>query len=302
MSAPQYRAQVQLLVRLLPLVAAERDFALKGGTAINLFWRSLPRLSVDIDLTYLPVADRATSLAAIDAAMRRLAGAVCAALPGSAVDLQGDNGAVRRLLVRDGGVQVKIEVTPVLRGVVFAAEDRTVAERVEAEFGFAEARLVSFADLFAGKMVAALDRQHPRDLFDVRDLLATEGLTRPLMEAFLVYLVSHNRPMAEILDPHRLDITQEFERNFAGMTTEPVALADLVQAREDLVAGIHAALTDADRRFLLSVKTGAPDWDLIGLPQAAELPAVRWKLRNLDALPTAKREALAARLKGVLGL
>jgi predicted nucleotidyltransferase component of viral defense system len=302
MSAPQYRAQVQLLVRLLPLVALERDLALKGGTAINLFWRNLPRLSVDIDLTYLPVADRATSLAAIDAAMRRLAGAVCAALPGSAGDLQGEDGAVRRLLVRDGGVQVKVEVTPVLRGVVFAAEDRMVAERVEAEFGFAEARLVSFADLFAGKMVAALDRQHPRDLFDIRDLLATEGFTRPLMEAFLVYLVSHNRPMAEILDPHRLDLTQEFERNFAGMTSEPVVLADLVQAREDLVAGVHAALTDADRRFLLSVKTGAPDWALVGLFQAAELPAIRWKLRNLDALPAAKREALAARLKGVLGL
>jgi len=302
MSAPQYRAQVQLLVRLLPLVAAESDFALKGGTAINLFWRNLPRLSVDIDLTYLPVADRAASLAAIDAAMRRLAGAVRAALPGSAADLQGEDGVVRRLLVRDGGVQVKIEVTPVLRGVVFATEDRAVAERVEAEFGFAEARLVSFADLFAGKMVAALDRQHPRDLFDVRDLLATEGLKRPLMEAFLVYVVSHNRPMAEILDPHRRDFTQEFERNFAGMTTEPVALADLVQAREDLVAGIHAALTDADRRFLLSFKTGAPVFDLIGLPQAAELPAVRWKLRNLDALPAARREALAARLKRVLGL
>jgi predicted nucleotidyltransferase component of viral defense system len=302
MSAAQYRAQVQLLVRLLPLVAAEPDFALKGGTAINLFWRNLPRLSVDIDLTYLPVADRPASLTAIDAAMRRLAGAVRAALPGSAVDLQGEDGAVRRLLVRDGGVQVKIEVTPVLRGVVFPAEDRTVAERVEAEFGFAEAQLVSFADLFAGKMVAALDRQHPRDLFDVRDLLATEGLTRPLMEAFLVYLVSHNRPMAEILDPHRLDLTQEFQRNFAGMTTEPVALADLVQAREDLVAGVHAALTDADRQFLLSVKTGEPDWALVGLPQAAELPAVRWKLRNLDALSAAKREALAARLKGVLGL
>jgi predicted nucleotidyltransferase component of viral defense system len=302
MSASQYRAQVQLLVRLLPLVAAEREFALKGGTAINLFWRNLPRLSVDIDLTYLPVADRPASLTAIDAAMRRLGDAVRAALPGSAVDLQGEEGAVRRLLVRDGGVQVKIEVTPVLRGVVFPAEDRTVAERVEADFGFAEAQLVSFADLFAGKMVAALDRQHPRDLFDVRDLLATEGLTRPLMEAFLVYLVSHNRPMSEILDPHRLDLTQEFERNFAGMTTEPVALADLVQAREDLVAGVHAALTHADRRFLLSVKTGEPDWALVGLPQAAELPAVRWKLRNLDALPAEKREALAARLKGVLGL
>ena len=302
MTAGQYRAQVRLLVRLLPLLATEPAFALKGGTAINLFWRDLPRLSVDIDLTYLPVADRPASLAAINAAMRRLADAVRAALPGSAVDLQGDAEFIRRLLVRQAGVQVKVEVTPVLRGVVFDPEVRTVAGRVESEFGFAEANLVSFADLFAGKMVAALDRQHPRDLFDVRGLLANEGLTRPLMEAFLVYLVSHNRPMAEVLDPHRLDMTQEFERNFVGMTTAPVALSELVDAREALVAGVHSALTEADRHFLLSVKAGAPDWTSVGLPQAASLPAVRWRLQNLAALAPERRDALADRLKKVLGL
>lgn len=302
MIAPQYRAQVRLLVRLLPLAAAEPDFALKGGTAINLFWRDLPRLSVDIDLTYLPVADRAASLVAIDAGMRRLAGAVRAAFPGSAVDLQGDGGLIRKLVVRSDGAQVKVEVTPVLRGVVFPPERRAVSERVEADFGFAETSLVSFADLYAGKMVAALDRQHPRDLFDVRDLLAREGLTGPLMKAFLVYLVSHNRPMAEVLDPHRLDITQEFERNFVGMTDEPVDLAELVQAREDLVAGIHERLSEADRRFLLSVKLGAPDWSQVGLPQAASLPAVKWKLQNLAKLSEARRAELAGRLKRVLGL
>ncbi|MGC1304045.1 MAG: nucleotidyl transferase AbiEii/AbiGii toxin family protein [Caulobacteraceae bacterium] len=303
MSAAQYRAQVRLLVRLIPLIAGEPHFALKGGTAINLFWRDLPRLSVDIDLTYLPVADRIASLSAIDAAMRRLAAAIRAAIRGTVVDLQGgEDGLIRRLLVRADAVQVKIEVTPVLRGVVFAPERRDVAPAVEAAFGFAEANLVSFADLYAGKMVAALDRQHPRDLFDVRDLLANEGLTRPLIDAFLVYLVSHNRPMAEVLAPNRKDLAEEFERNFVGMTSEPVALAALVQAREDLIAGLHAALTDTDRRFLMSVKSGAPDWAMVGLPQAAALPAVQWRLQNLAGLPLARRQALADRLQEVLKL
>jgi predicted nucleotidyltransferase component of viral defense system len=302
MSTAQYRAQVGLLVRLLPLLASEPDFALKGGTAINLFWRNLPRLSVDIDLTYLPVADRATSLAAIDAALRRLAELIRARIVGAMVDLQAGEHGAHRLLIRAAGTQVKIEVTPVLRGVVFEPELRSVSAQVEEQYGFAEATLVSFADLFAGKMVAALDRQHPRDLYDVRDLLATEGLTRRLMDAFLVYLLSHNRPMAEVLDPRRKDITEEFARNFAGMTEAPVEIADLVQAREDLISGIHAALTEADRRFLLGVKTGAPDWSLVGLPQAAGLPAVQWKLMNLDRLPEDRRQALSDRLKGVLGL
>ena len=303
MSEAQYRGQVRLLVRLLPLLATEPEFALKGGTAINLFWRDLPRLSVDIDLTFLPIADRATSLAAIDAGLRRLAATIRTALPGAAVDLQGgDDGLIRRLLVRSHGAQVKIEVTPVLRGVVFAPELRAVSERVEAEFGFAEAKLVSFADLFAGKMVAALDRQHPRDLFDVQGLLTTEGLTRPLMEAFLIYLISHGRPIAEILAPNRRDLAQEHARSFAGMTNRAVTLGELERAREDLVAHVHGSLTDNDRRFLMSVKAGAPEWALFGLPQAADLPAVQWKLQNLAALPSARRAALADRLKRVLEL
>ena len=302
MSAPQYRAQVALLVRILPLLASEPEFALKGGTAINLFWRDLPRLSVDLDLTYLPVADRSTSLAAIEAALRRLAELIRARVEGSVVDLHGGAEGVHRILVRGGGTQVKVEVTPVLRGVVFDPEVRAVSRRVEDAFGFAEATLVSFPDLYAGKMVAALDRQHPRDLFDVRDLLANEGLTRPLMDAFLVYLVSHNRPMAEVLAPNRKDITEEFNRNFAGMTEAPVELEELVAARDALIRGIRAGLTAADRTFLVSVKTGDPDWSLVGLPQAATLPAVKWRLANLARLTEARRAVLVDRLKEVLEL
>jgi predicted nucleotidyltransferase component of viral defense system len=93
-----YRAQVSLLVRVLPLVAEENVFALKGGTAINLFVRDLPRLSVDIDLTYLPVEDRATSLANIDAAIRRIAAGIAENVPRSrtqAVPLHSEGAATR---------------------------------------------------------------------------------------------------------------------------------------------------------------------------------------------------------------
>ena len=68
-ASEQFRQQAALLIRTIPLVAAETCFALKGGTAINLFVRDMPRLSVDIDLTYLLVEDRPTSLANIDAAI-----------------------------------------------------------------------------------------------------------------------------------------------------------------------------------------------------------------------------------------
>lgn len=297
-----YRQQVALLIRTIPFVAKETAFALKGGTAINLFVRNMPRLSVDIDLSYLPVEDHATSLAAIDAAMLRIAERIEAGIPGAKVNpsRSADEKIVTKLIVRAGGVQIKIEITPVLRGTVYDPVVTPVMPSVEDEFGFAEMEVVSFADLYAGKIVAALDRQHPRDLFDVRDLLAHEGISDELRRAFLVYLISHNRPMAEVLAPTRKPLAEEFARGFVGMTQDPVALADLEAAREAIIAAMIADMPDAHRHFLVGFKRGEPDWDLLGIPGAPHLPAVRWKQHNLSNLPADKRRKLVEALQRVL--
>lgn len=296
------RQQVALLIRTIPFVAKETAFALKGGTAINLFVRNMPRLSVDIDLTYLPVEDRATSLAAIDAAMLRIAERIEAGIPGAKVSpsRSADEKIVTKLIVRAGGVQIKIEITPVLHGTVYDPVVTPVMPSVEDEFGFAEMEVVSFADLNAGKIVAALDRQHPRDLFDVRDLLAHEGISDELRRAFLVYLISHNRPMAEVLAPTRKPLAEEFARGFVGMTQDPVALADLEAAREAIIAAMIADMPDAHRHFLVGFKQGEPDWDLLGIPGARRLSAVRWKQHTLSSLPSDKRRKLVEALQRVL--
>jgi predicted nucleotidyltransferase component of viral defense system len=295
-----YRKQVALLVRILPLVAEERCFALKGGTAINLFVRDMPRLSVDIDLTYVPVAPRPESLAAIDAAMKRITGRIQKAMPDAKVTESKLEGATTRLTVRLDGVQTKIEVTPVLRGCVYEPQTRAVSDAVEAAFGFAEMPVVSFADLYAGKIVAALDRQHPRDLFDVRDLLANEGIDDALRKAFIVYLLSHDRPMSEVLAPTRKDISAEFLRGFEGMTEEAVSRDELIAAREALIAEIVERMPDSHRKFLVSFERGEPDWALLDVPGAAELPAVKWRQLNLDKLPAKKRAELVEALEKVL--
>lgn len=302
--AELYRRQAGLLVRVLPFVATETCFALKGGTAINLFLRNMPRLSVDIDLVYLPVADRQSSLAAIDAALHRIGERIISGIPLSRVApsrLAGE-GRVTRVVVGAEGVQIKIEVTPVLRGCVYPPESRAVSQRVEDQFGFAEIQVVSFADLYAGKIVAALDRQHPRDLFDVHDLLRNEGIDEQLRKAFVVYLLSHNRPMAEILAPVRRDIAPEFRRGFEGMTEHRVALDDLLRIREELVTSIVDQMPHAHRRFLVSAKRGEPDWSLLDVPEAEALPAVRWRLANLAKLETERHESLLARLQEVLDI
>jgi hypothetical protein len=115
---PFYR-QVALLVELLPLVAREPCFALKGGTAINLFVRDLPRLSVDIDLTYLPIEGRVESLSHIDGALHRLGSVIKAALRGSTILFTGPAGEpATKFQVRRELARVQIEVSPVLRGSV----------------------------------------------------------------------------------------------------------------------------------------------------------------------------------------
>jgi predicted nucleotidyltransferase component of viral defense system len=297
-----YRKQAALLVRVVPFVAAETVFALKGGTAINLFLRNMPRLSVDLDLTYVPIADRRASLKKIDAAMQRIAKEIQIGVPGARVGASSPRGVkgITKLIVRADDAQIKIEVTPVLRGCVYEPAVRSVSARVEAEFGFAEMPVVSFADLYAGKIVAALDRQHPRDLFDVRDLLFHEGIDDTLRKTFLVYLLAHNRPMAEVLAPARLDITAEYKRGFEGMIHNPVSLDELLQAREDLVSRMVGEMPEQHRRFLISVKSGEPNWTLLDLPSAKALPAVRWKLANLAKLSPERRGRLLAGLRNAL--
>lgn len=284
MALERFAAQVVLLVRLLPVIAAEDVFALKGGTAINLFYRAMPRLSVDIDLTYLPVQDRATSLAGIDNAMDRISDAINKLDGISARRISGGGGAATRIQARNNDAIVKIETSPVTRGCVFTPQLKRVSKVVEETYGFAEMLLVPFEDLFAGKLCAALDRQHPRDLFDVKLLFENEGLTDTLFRAFLVYAASSPRPMHELLNPHLRPLDEVFETEFLGISNEDVEIGVLEDVRETLISEIQARLTGKTAEFLLSLQAGAPDFGLIDLPEALNLPAVQWKLRNLHQL------------------
>jgi len=302
MTANRFSEQVRLLMAVLPHVAEHPCFALKGGTAINFFVRDLPRLSVDIDLAYLPIEDRDTSLAAIDSELAAIQATVGEEVPGVSVEagmLGGTNKRIR-LRARRGDTLVKVEVNPIMRGSVHPAETREATPQVQEQFGPAAAQTLGFDDLYGGKLCAALDRQHPRDLFDVGLLLRNEGISNRLKDSFLVYLLGHNRPMAELLDPTLQPLEELFLNEFAGMPNELVGVEELAEARRRLVARIHATLTDADREFLLSAKRGEPDWGSFPYPQARDLPAVRWKLHNLESMGNQKRAEAIRKLETVL--
>ena len=301
-----YYKQVQLLVQLLPLIAEEGCFALKGGTAINLFVRDLPRLSVDIDLVYLPMKGRNEALTDIREALTRISGSIKKAFPDAGVvESFKDKVDALRLVVSRNSVQVKVELSPVLRGTVFDPVVMSVCELVEDEFGYAEIAVVNQADLYAGKICAALDRQHPRDLFDVMWLQNMDAFTDDLRKAVIVYIISHPKPIAELLKPGIKDIKQIYEGEFANMAEEEASLDELEDMREFLIELINTDLTNEERRFLLSFKNKVPVWTLLGLDGVEVLPAVQWKQVNLGKMADDKHklayEKLALILKVELG-
>jgi len=284
MARESYLAQVRLLMRLLPVVSTESAFALKGGTAINLFYRDMPRLSVDIDLAYLPIEERATSLHAIDAAFDRIMAQINK-LPGvTATRIAGGGGGDTRILANADGVTVKIETSPVMRGAIGKPRLMRTTDAVEDAFGFVATNVLAFDDLYAGKLHAALDRQHPRDLFDIKLLYDNEGLTDDLFRVFLVYAACSSRPMHELLAPNEKDIAEGFAHEFAGMTAEPVNINALLSVRKRMIDDIQARLNGNAAEFLRTLQAAEPDFTLIGLPQAADLPAIKWKLLNLKKL------------------
>jgi predicted nucleotidyltransferase component of viral defense system len=301
-----YLDTARLLTQVAPLVFVDDTFALKGGTAINLFVRDMPRLSVDLDLVFPNhTLSRDKALARIKAALRQAADRL--KKRGFQTHASAADAGETKLLVRRGRIEIKVEVNFVMRGTVQpvrrASLTPTARDVLMADL---DIPVVSLEDMYGGKLVAALDRQHPRDLFDVMLLFAHEGITPGIRRAFVVYLASSNRPVHEVLFPPLRNVQHDYEHNFQGMTAEPVPLDALLAARERMVRELQRELDDNERRFLLSLVTGTPDWSLLGIAHLEHLPGIRWKLHNLAQLQktNAKKfaeqaDALTARLAGI---
>jgi len=300
---PVYLDTARMLTQVAPLVFIDDTFALKGGTAINLFMRDMPRLSVDLDLVFTDYAPpRDEALAQINDAIRQAAERL--RKRGFQTHAPAADAGETKLLVRRGRIEVKIEVNFVMRGTVQPVRRASLTPAArDVLMADLDIPVVSLEDVYGGKLVAALDRQHPRDLFDVMQLFAHEGITPGIRRAFVVYLASSNRPVHEVLFPPLRDIRHDYEFNFQGITAEPVPLDALLAAREHMVRELQRGLDDNERRFLLSLVAGTPDWSLLGIAHLEHLPGVRWKLQNLTLLKknnpkkfTEQADALAKRL------
>ncbi|KAA6230393.1 nucleotidyl transferase AbiEii/AbiGii toxin family protein (plasmid) [Chlorobium phaeovibrioides] len=281
---PLYKKQVDLLLRVLPHVAQAPVFALKGGTAINLFEQNMPRLSVDIDLVYLPLDDRAVALESIASALQEICKSI-EKIGIKATPQRQRNQQESKVICTDEETQIKIEVNTIIRGHLFPVRVMDVQEIVVDTFEkFASMRVLSREELYGGKICAALDRQHPRDLFDVNQLFELEGISDEIRTGFLCMLLCHPRPMNELLQPHFIDQEELFAQQFFGMTEQTFGYGDYDSTRHRLIRVLHEQLAEHEKNFLLSFKFGEPQWSLFPVEKLEQMPATRWKLQNIRKL------------------
>ncbi|MEQ9823702.1 MAG: nucleotidyl transferase AbiEii/AbiGii toxin family protein [Puniceicoccaceae bacterium] len=293
MAIKTYINQVKLLLSIIPEVARESCFALHGGTAINLFVRNMPRISVDIDLTYVPIEPRDTTLEHIKQALDRIKTRVA----GLRLNLEVYHHiSSAKLLISSNNASIKVEVNTVRRGLFSGSRKLVLCHNAQDAFeAYCAIEVVAIGQLYGGKICAALDRQHPRDLFDVKWFLDNEPISEEIKKGVLYSLLSSDRPIHEIIRPNFQDQRNAFINHFEGMTDELFTYSDYEQTRDRLVQEIHAAFNERDKEFLLSFEQTAPNWNIHDFQK---FPSVRWKLQNLRKLrsmnPTKHAEQLDA--------
>jgi len=298
----RYMEQVRILLSIIPLLNQYKEFAIKGGTAINFFLLNAPRLSVDIDLCYLPIKTRETTLNEINEIMMRLKRDIEKRFAQYSLNAnKSANANVYKLIVSSNQAAIKIEPNELLRGSVKQPLLMSINEDVARLFNlYPETQILSAADLYGGKICAALDRQHPRDLFDIHMMFKHNLFSEEVRRVFLVYLIQSNRPIAELLAPNNIDISQIYEGEFKGMINETISLEKLMEIKQKLITTIKNELTNEEKEFLLSVKAGEPAWEKLGIGDFSHLPGVQWKILNINRMGKGKRKDAYNKLERIL--
>lgn len=278
----KYLNQVSLLVKVLPVIAKEKCFALKGGTAINLFYRNMPRLSVDIDLSYLGFEPRGEACKNINAALSNIVQNLKKS--GLRANIQGNN-IEKKIICSNSKATIKIEPNYIIRGYINKPAIKPVCENAENKFGYAEIQVISKPELYGGKICAALDRQHPRDLFDIKLLLGNNELDDEITKGFVDMLLSHDKPLHETLNPNIKNQHEIFEKQFLGMSDIAFSYNEHIDTLNKLISAIKSKILPYKTQLLdfVSLKNNLNDFEINNLDK---LPAVKWKLHNLQKLQT----------------
>lgn len=275
-----YRQQVELLLKIIPSLAEIDSFAIHGGTAINLYVLNLPRYSVDIDVTYTLIKSREESFAEIHKNLLIIRDKIKTIIP-SVIITEKPN----KIYCTQNGIMVKIEVSGTKRGIIEPILVKSLCNRAQNEFETTnKAKIVSLSQLYGGKINAALDRQHPRDLFDIKLMFDFVTDFKQVKNGFLYSILGSDRPIIELLSPNKIEQRETIVKQFTGMTEIPFSYNDYEETRENLISFVNLSLTQRDKEFLIDFESGNNLSQYIEYQKYLPLPAVQWKLQNINRL------------------
>ena len=273
----KYKKQVALLIKIMPSVYRIEEFAVHGGTAINMFHKDMPRYSVDIDLTYTPLKEREESLNEINDRLIELKQLIEKTIPGIKVTHKPN---VWKLFCVKDGDTVKVEVNGTKRGVIGNIEVKSLCSKARKEFNMGcIAKIVPFSQLYGGKIAAALSRQHPRDLFDCK-YMDVESFD-VVKDGLMFCLLSSDKPIIESLQPNLINQEDTLKNQFEGMSDIPFSYNDFENVRTNLIEKVNGIFTDEDKKFLISFEQGEPEWNKCCAGNLSSYPSVKWKLQNI---------------------
>ena len=278
----EYYNQVQLLLNVLPEIAKEKNFALKGGTAINLFYNNMPRISVDIDLDYILFDKREKAYQNINESMYRIAEVLNK--KGYKTFFKG-NLELKLFCFDSKNTIIKIEPNYVIRGIINPIKNMKVCNSLEQKFGYIDIQILSKSELYGGKICAALDRQHPRDLFDIWYLLKQDkNISGEIKKMFIVYALGHPRNLYELFEPIMKNQEVIFDTQFLGMTDENFKYKNHTETFKKLCVWLRKTFTEQEKYFLLDFVRLQHNFTDINIPNIEKLPAIQWKIKNLEKL------------------
>ena len=279
-----YVDTVRLLIAVAPIVLQSTRLRDEGGTALNLFVHDMPRLSVDIDVAFVdPLPDRNTALELIAADLKAARTAIARLgyrvnLPSTAKDQE------VKLLIENDVAQVKVEVNYVFRDTLLPVQHKSLVQSAQELFtANIQVPILQTVELYGSKLVAAMDRQHPRDIFDVLQMYSGFGLQPEVVSCFVAYLAGHNRPVHEVLFSPAKDIEALYHRHFVGMTRDPIGLDALRQTQVKLLRDLPRALVPEQREFLLSFVRMEPAWELMPFQDLRDLQGFDGRSRTCSS-------------------
>jgi len=298
-----FKEQADLMVTVMGYMTWDQCFALKGGTALNLFFADMPRLSVDIDLVYLPLNSREEALTEMKPALVRYKEKFNKVGLQAQVTEGSEDNLVGKLIVTRGRASIKIEPNTIMRGTFYPVETKPLSSEAAEYFQQeVDVTCMDFKELMAGKLAAMLDRQHPRDIFDMMHFLKSGHTLSSITDIFVAYLIQANRPFSELLKPNLKDIEQVYKSNFQGMTREKVSINELIEVRDEIIKQLPGLLKDKYSDLLVSVMEGKPKWERLPFKNIGDYPGVQWKLLNIRKMSVDRVKEEIRLIQAVFGV